>query len=148
MASVFLLSALLSLLNHISYKSALDGIKRFAFGLILITVSAAPFLSALSELGSFKLEILIPDMGETDGADSEIYELAFANGIRDAVAEKFELKASEVRVLVSGFSEKEWRCEKIRIILSGSAAFADYHKIEDYINKKEIGVCEAEIEIG
>lgn len=148
MIQVFAVSALLSLLSLISYRSALDSTRRLAFGLILMSVVVTPAVGAIEELSNFDFDKIIPEIDSVSKDSYELYEIAFADGIANAVCEKFELRGSDVRVLLVGFSSDEWRCEKIRIILSGKASFADTSGIERFINRFDIGECEAEIEIG
>ncbi len=148
MVSLFATSSVLSLLSLLSYKSRLDGVRRFAFGVLLFSVAAAPFMNALSELVSGGYEDIIPPAEIIEGDSEQIFEESFCLGIRNAVCEKFGLKSSDVRILVIGFTPEGWRAEKIRVILSGAAALSDDHEIERYINNMEIGECEAEIEIG
>lgn len=147
MITLFAASATLSLLSHISYPSRLENVRRFAFGIILFSVVASPFFNALSNLVNGAEGLLPPDVGAGEAGD-EIFEESFRIGIRDSVCEKFELSRGDVRVLTEGFSCDGWRAEKIRIILSGKAALADYHEIERYINNMKIGECITEIEIG
>ena len=148
MISLFAVSSVLSLLSLISYKSSLDGVRKFAFGILLFSVASSPFINALSQLVSGDFKDIIPPADIVDGDSEQILEEAFSLGIESSVCEKFGLKSGEVRVLIVGFVPEEWRAEKIRVILSGTAALSDYHEIESYINNMEIGECEAEIEIG
>ncbi len=148
MTGVFLASAIISLLNHISYRSALDGVRKFAMGLILLSVTASPLLIALDSFANFDPESIIPDIEDMTEGDDELYEKAFREGIASAVAEKFDLRREDIRVLTEGFSPSVWQCEKIRVILSGLSVLSDYHKIENYVNEIGIGECEVKIEIG
>ncbi|MBR3805936.1 MAG: hypothetical protein IKJ13_03770 [Clostridia bacterium] len=148
MISLFAVSSVLPLLSLISYKSRLDGVRKFAFGILLFSVASSPFINALSELISGDFSDIVPPEDITDGDSEQIFEEAFSQGIKTSVCEKFGLKAGEVRVLIVGFVPEKWRAEKIRVILSGTAALSDYHEIERYINNMEIGECETEIEIG
>ena len=148
MTSVFAVSALLSFLSLVSYKSSLESTRKLTFGLILLSVVITPAIAAVGEISKFDVKEFVPKPESSQGDLPKLYESAFADGIADAVCEKFELRRSDVRVLVEGFVSVEWRCEKIRIILSGVAVFADTAGIERFINRLDIGECEAEIEIG
>ena len=147
MTSVFAVSALLSILSLVAYRSSLESVRRLAFGMILLSVVAAPAVKGISELSGLDPDMLIPKF-ELDSDSAELYETAFAEGVADAVCEKFELVRSEVRVLADGFSSEDWRARKIRVILSGRASLADVSGIERFINRLDIGECEVEIEIG
>ena len=147
MTSLFAVCAALSLLSRLSYPSKLDGVRKFAFGILIFSVVSAPLVSSFDSLRDFDIENFFPKEEDTEGRE-ELFADAFAEGIEGAVCEKFGIRESEVRVLLEGFDKERWRAEKIRVILSGAAAFSDYHAIEKYVNGLEIGVCEVEIEIG
>lgn len=147
MTSVFAVCAVLSLLSRLSYSSKLDGVRKFAFGILIFSVVSAPLVTSLDGLQEFNIENFFPKEEDGEGQE-ELLCQAFAEGISVAVCEKFGIRQSEIRVLPDGFEVESWRAEKIRIILSGAAALSDYHAIEKYINSLEIGVCEVEIEIG
>ena len=125
MISVFAITALLSLLSHISYKSSLEKTRRLAFGVILLSIVVTPAAEAVTGLADFNSEDLLPGIDQEGGESDALYEAAFAEGISSAICDKFELRGKDVRVLIVGFVKDEWRCERIRIILSGTAAFAD-----------------------
>ncbi len=148
MTGVFVASGFFSLLGHLSYRSSLDGVRRFALGLILFFITASPAIELIGSLAELDISELIPDAGADIEEDRGIYEESFREGIASAVAEKFGLNRKDIRVITEGFSSSEWRCGKIRIVLSGGGALADYHAVEDYVNRLNIGECEAEIEIG
>ncbi len=148
MISLFAASATFSLLSLFSYKSRLDGARKLAFGILLFSVVASPFISAVTSLVTGGIENLIPPADIPEGEGDEIFEESFCLGIKNAICEKFGIKSSNVRILTAGFSKNEWRAEKIRVILSGKASAADYHEIEKYINNMEIGDCRVEVEIG
>lgn len=148
MISIFAASATLSLLSRLSYSSRLDGVRKFAFGILLFSVASSPFINGISNLLSGGVDEVLPPSDFSQEEADEIYEEAFCLGVKNAVCERFELKTGEVRVLSVNFSKEEWRAERIRVILSGKAALSDYREIEKYINNMGIGECEAEIEIG
>ena len=147
MTSLFAVCAALSLLSRLSYPSKLDGVRKFAFGILIFSVVSAPLVSSFESLRDFDIESFFPKEEDTEGRE-ELFSDAFADGVGGAVCEKFGIRQSELRVLLEGFDKERWRAEKIRVILSGAAAFSDYHAIEKYVNSLEIGVCEVEIEIG
>lgn len=146
MTAVFAISAILSLLSHISYPSAAEGARRLAFGVILLSVVAAPAFDALDRISQG--DFAPPETPVIDADSSKLMKDAFEAGIAAAVSEKFQLRACDIQVITEGFVPEEWVCEKIRIILSGSAITGDLGQIERYINRLEIGKCEVEIEIG
>lgn len=123
--------------------------ERLAVGIIILCVILAPLVESISHFDpdGWLSEIDIPENGEGTELGGVI-EDAFADGIAKAVAEKFSLDSEDIRVRLYDFDQTSLRAEKIRIILSGRAALADYKAIEKYIDGMEIGECDVEIEIG
>lgn len=96
---------------------------RFALGIILICAMLSPLGEIFSSLGSIELP---PASGEAvDGIYEEQLELAYAEGIREAVTEKLSLDAELVSVEIEGFCEEELSCSLCRIILRAEAVFSD-----------------------
>ena len=144
---VFLISALVGMLSHLSYGGRSD-ISKLALSVLMLYVVVAP-LADMVKNTDFK-SLFEVDYNEeiiTDGYEG-IAEDAFAKGIESAVADKFSLSEDNIRVRVVGFDFENMRAEKIQVILSGRAALADYKSIEKYLNGLNVGVCECEIEIG
>ena len=144
---VFLISALVGMLSHLSYGGRSD-ISKLALSVLMLYVVVAPLATMAKDM-DFK-NIFEVDYNEgiiTDGYEG-IAEDAFAKGIESAVADKFSLSEDNIRVRVVGFDFENMRAEKIQVILSGRAALADYKSIEKYLNGLNVGVCECEIEIG
>lgn len=148
MVRIFSASAFLSALSHIAYSSKLESFRRFAFGVLLFSAVCMPLFSFFEGYqGNFR-DIFdgLPSVEESEG--EEIFEKSFLEGIKAAVCEKFSLNYNDVRILCEKFSKESYTAEKIRVILSGGAAIADYREIEKYLNGMEIGECKVEIEIG
>lgn len=120
-----------------------------AVGIIILWVILSPLGESLSHFDpeSWLDSVEIGDY-EGDGQIGSVIEDAFAEGIASAVAEKFSLDTENIRVRLYGFDQSRLSAERIRIILSGRAAFADYKAVEKYIDEMNIGECEVEIEIG
>lgn len=138
--SIFVIAVLLSVLRLLGYRSG--AMERLALGIICIYVIASP-LGNISDM-SFDDFFSIPEIEMENGAD-EVLEDALCEGIARAVSEEFSLKRADIAVRLFGFNREEMRAEKIEIILSNSAAVADYRAIESFINKMEIGECTVEI---
>ena len=49
MISLFSVSAVLSLFSHTAYSSRLEGIRRFAFGVLMFSVAFSPLLSEAAQ---------------------------------------------------------------------------------------------------
>ena len=148
MVSIFTAAASLSALSHIAYSSKLEPFRRFAFGVLLFSVVCTPLFSLFDgHDGDFKEAFPeIPSVEESEG--EEVFEKSFREGIKRTVCEKFSLNYKDVRILCENFSRESYTAEKIRVVLSGAAATADYREIEKYLNGMEIGECKVEIEIG
>ena len=144
---VFLISAIVGMLSHLSYGGRGD-ISKLALSVLMLYVVVAP-LADMVKNTDFKSHFEVDYNEEiiTDGYEG-IAEDAFARGIESAVADKFSLPEDNIRVRVVGFDFKNMRAEKIKVILSGRASLADYKAIEKYLDGLNIGECECEIEIG
>lgn len=120
-----------------------------AVGIIILWVILSPLGESLSyfDPDGWLDGIEIPDY-ESESELGAVIEDAFAKGIGRAVAERFSLDTENIRVRLYGFDKDNLRAEKIRIILSGRAALADYKAVEKYIDEMDLGECDVEIEIG
>ncbi len=148
MTAVFALCAVISLCSMISFKEKKDFSVRFAFSTLVVYAALMPIVS--SHL-SFDKEIFFDyefDAGEYSEDYISVAEDAFCEGIKRLVTEKYGLSGESVFVLAEGFDFESMSADRIRIILSGAAALADYKGIEKYINDFEMGRCSVEIEIG
>ncbi len=144
---VFVISALVGLLSHIAYKGKSDP-SGFALAIVLLYVVISPLADMVGEMDTDSFFGTDYDSSLVGDGYSGVAEQAFAEGIRSAVADEFSLDGENIRVELYGFDFERMRAERIRVILSGKAALADYKGIEKYINGLERGVCECEIEIG
>lgn len=144
---VFLISAIVGMLSHLSYGGKSD-ISKLALSVLMLYVVVAP-LADMVKNTDFKslFEVGYNEEIITDGYEV-VAEDAFIKGIESAVAEKFSLSKDNIRVRVVDFDFENMRAEKIRVTLSGRAALADYKAIEKYLDGLNIGECRCEIEIG
>ena len=147
MTGVFLISFVVGVASLISYREKKDKATRFALGILLIYVTLSPLPALFEELDEApSFDISVPD--GYDESYKTVARDAFEEGIGKAIADRFSLLRENVTVIAEGFDFANMRAEKIRVILSGRAALADYSSIERYVNEFDIGECEAEIEIG
>ena len=144
--AVFAVSILGGILDMLS-SGALKSAEKLAIGMITLYVVLSP-LTSLGNLGEkdFVNIFEAPDI-EHDKVYVDRAEEAFCLGISRAVAEKFNIDTSQVRVSTRNFDFENMRAEKIFVVLSDGAITSDYRAIESYINDMKIGVCECEIEI-
>lgn len=104
---------------------------------LLLTLSAGlPPLSALPDA--------IPGTSLTEETAAD----AFSDGVASYVCETFDLAPGGVSVSLVGFDFPTMHAEKIKVLLSGNARFADTHAIREAVEKAGLGICEVEIEIG
>ncbi len=145
---VFVVCALVGLLSFLTYKEG-DSSARFAFAVLLLYTVASPLGGIIRDIGTGdcfgKTEFSPEDYGEDY---KETAGRAFADGVRAMICDEFSLKEEDVEVRVFGFDFSSMRSERIRVILSGTAAFADRKGIESFVDRYGIGECDAEIEIG
>lgn len=142
---VFAISALLGLCSLLSYGKDDERVRKFAFSILLLYVTVLP-LSGIS-LGDIDFGNL-KNPGTNVGEYENVAREAFISGIREHIAREYSLDEDNIRVLVEDFDFSVMRAGRIRIILSGSAVFADYKGIEKYVNNLDMGECRVEIEIG
>ena len=148
MTSLFIICAVISVCSMLSYRERRDFSIRFAFSTLIIYVALLPIVKFVCSGGgetSFDFEF---DVGEYSEDYKSAAEDAFCEGISRLISEKYGLERESVFVLTEGFDFESMSAEKIRVILSDSAAFADYKGIEKYINEQGLGRCSVEIEIG
>lgn len=146
-ALVFGICCIGGILSLLSYGQGRS--ESLALGIITLFVIASPIVGAVGELDgeSFLDFIETPDV-EIDLGYDTVLEDSFAEGIRLAVSEKFAINKDDIRVRVSGFDIQNMCAEKIRVVLSGKAALADYKAVKKYLEGLSIGECSVEIEIG
>lgn len=137
---VFLIATIVSMLRLIGYRAGVS--ERLALGIICVYIVLSPIKNISAE--SFDDLFDIPEIETEDGA-GQILEDALATGIARSVSDEFSLKMENISVRLFGFDKESMTAEKIEIILSGSAAMADYRLIESFVNEMNIGECRVEI---
>lgn len=143
--AVCVLGGLLGMITHKDFTS----VQKLLFGVIILSVVLSPAVEMVENLNvDSLLEIFDASVEMPEYSYESVAEDAFAKGIATSVAQEFSLKTENIRIKLYGFDFEKMRAEKIRIVLSGSAAMSDYRAVADYVNKMNIGECEVEIEIG
>jgi hypothetical protein len=94
------------------------------------------------------LEELIGDVGY-DSTDSMI-ELAFEDGVRRHLADKYSVDPECISVRADGFDMEKLKAYRIYVSLSGEAVYLDYHRIERHVEDEftEGGKCEVSLKFG
>ena len=147
LSTVFIISILSGILESLTHQSVKNSTRAL--------IGIVTFFLLLNPIRETFFGVDFSDMTLPTLPDSEISEEysgyvreAFESGIAMAVADRFGLDESNIRVKVTGFDGQMMRAESIRISLSGVAALSDYRAIRDYINNMKIGECTVETDIG
>ena len=145
--AVFGICAIIGALSLLTYGSGRT--ESLSIGIICLFIRASPIaeVSLRVDTDGWLGSVSIPD-GEISSGYDEVVEDAFADGIKRAIADKFSLNKDDIRVRLTNFDSKNMFAEKIRVVLSGRAALADYVAVEKYLNGLSMGECSVEIEIG
>ncbi len=150
-ASLVAISAIIGICSYVSYGEGRDPFIKCALALILMYVLSVPTINLIREIGEMDFYNGVFDSGEIDVGDTafgESAERAFSEGIRKFISEEFSVSQSEVRVIVYGFDAENMRAQKIKVILSSSAALADSRLICQKVSESGLGECEVEIDFG
>ena len=148
MISVFAICVAVGLFGFLSH-GRLRSAERVTMGIIVLWVIISPLSSAVKNIDFDDLGFSdVGQLPELNGGYSAVAEEAFGRGIILLVADEFSLDPSDMRVKITGFDPETMSAEKIRLILGGGAAMADYRAVESFLNKQNLGKCEVEIEIG
>lgn len=143
--AICLVGGVLSLISHRSFSSA----QRFVFGVILLYVALSPTVELARKIDPDDITNVFDTTVQTPEYSFEsVAEQGFGDGIIMAVSDEFSLDKKDIRINIDGFDFENMRADRIRLVLSGSAAFSDYRAVESYVNKMNAGECVVEIEIG
>ena len=150
--SIVVLTAIVGLIGYLSYPSGTERTVRFATSVLIIYSVIVPMLSLASHAGDSLSEIIdeIRD-GSTVGSEGDyidVAEDAMAEGIREAIASKFNMNPENIRVSVEGLDFESMRAARIRVILSGESALGDFRRVEEYTGSLGLGECEVELDFG
>lgn len=116
---------------------------RGALGIILLSALAIPFVNMLVTVSDLSLQDA-PTYGDefSDNARDESVKIAFLQGIKLALKEKFSLNEEEIEVTCADFSFEHMKAGKINITLSGKSVFSDLRAIREFVERSELGECE------
>ena len=147
LSTVFIISILSGILESLTHQSVKNS-TRALIGIVTLFLLLNPIRETF--LGVDFSDMTLPTLPDSEISEeySGYVREAFESGIAMAVADRFGLDESNIRVKVTGFDSQMMRAESIRISLSGVAALSDYRAIRDYINNMKIGECTVETDIG
>ncbi len=145
--SVLCALVMLGFVGYLSYPNSERTVQN-ALSVLLLCVVLTPIFGIIGKIndfnidGIFDMEEYTPPSGE--GVES-VSEDAFCEGIKKLVSEKFSLEITDISVNIYGFDFEKMNAKKIKILLSGGAAFSDYRRIESYITESGLGECEVNV---
>ena len=148
LSGLIVISALVGISSYVSYSDDKDKILRTATSLLVVGVIITPIITVVREAEKIEMEGASLEEYLTDIDDSEYgksVKQAFEEGVKKFVCQTFSLNASDVRVVALNFDALTMKAEKIKVILYGSAAYADARSIAYEISSAELGKCEVEI---
>lgn len=142
-------SAVVAFCGIVMRDGAHDAISRAAMGIILLFAVISPAVSLVNGAAELDIDGLLGSYGDTGGENlyEQTAEEAFCDGIERLVCDEYSLSDDDVEVRVFGFDVTKMYADKIKIILSGSASYADSRAISAYVRECGLGDCEAELEI-
>ena len=142
--AVGLLSSVVSLLSHTSFKAETS----MALGLLTLALLVTPVFSLLLSGVSFPEPGSLPSA--IGGELSEITEDAFTEGIEKYICEEYGVESDEVAVSCFGFLPRELRAERIEVSLSGGGVFIDLSSLERTVEESftQNGKCEVNLNFG
>ena len=150
--SVVVLTSIVGLLGYLSYPSVSERTMRFASSVLIIYAVIVPALGLASHAGDSLTDIIEEIRNESDvGGEGDyigVAQEAMAEGIRQAIAVKFNMKVENLYVSVEGLDFESMKAERIRVILSGENALGDFRRIEEYTRSLGLGECEVELDFG
>lgn len=122
--------------------SALRDAVRSALGVLLISAMLSPFVAALGTVGELS-DLSFDDLFDTGGGVEGITELAFEEGVADAISAAFS-GADGTQVAVRGFSAAQLRAEGVTVILPSGAVGVDFRAVREFVeeNFTRVGGCE------
>lgn len=146
--SVGAVSVICAVATLIGYRNGDKGAK-IALSVLLLYTLATPVISFVESGFDFSIdnsESLPPETSIEDTVYYDVAKDAFADGVVSYVCNEFSLDRSFVSAYVYGFDIKSMRAEKIKLILTGRAVYADARAIVSAVRKAGLGECEVELE--
>jgi len=124
---------------------------RAAMAILLLYAVSVPVLALIPDFNGDDVGSLLDDFRVEIGEDDALYYertvKAYGDGVRALVCDKFSLDGEDVEVTVTGLDFEKMRAERVLIVLSGSAVYADARRIAETVEDAELGECEVRLEI-
>ena len=140
------------MISYISYPTASLKAVKFAASVLLLYTALTPVLGFAAKITSSDAEGFLSGIDieqiKTDDEYLKVAETAFRNGIFKLLESEFSVGKENAEVLVFDFDFKNMKAGKIKILLFGNGAVADFRRIEKYITESGLGECEVNVRIG
>ena len=152
LGAVVVMSAILGLISYISYPGGSENTVKFAASVLLLYTALTPLLGFAGKITNGNFDNLLGNF-ESGGAAMddkyiEVAESAFKDGIFELLDTRFSVDKENAEVFIFGFDFRSMKAEKIKILLFGNGAVADFRGIEEYITESGLGECEVNVRIG
>jgi len=146
--SLVLISALVGISSYLSFSGSGDKMLRAVSSLLVVYVIFTPVVALVEGLEEFEsneyeIEEFLPSIDESEFGKNA--KAAFEDGVERFVCEKFSFEEDEVKVAAFEFDSVTMKAEKIKIILSGMAVYADARAVSYAVSSAGLGECEVEI---
>ncbi len=152
LGSVVVMSAILGLISYVSYPSGSEKTVKFAASVLLLYTALTPVLGFATKITSGDTDGFFDGIDieniETDDEYLKVAEAAFKEGVFELLASEFSVDKENAEVFVIDFDFRNMRAKKIKILLFGNGAVADFRRIEEYITESGLGECEVNVRIG
>ena len=152
LGSVVVMSAILGLISYISYPTGSEKTVKFAASVLLLYTALTPILGFAAKITSSDTSGILDGIHneniEIDEEYIKVAAAAFKDGIYELLDSEFYVEKESAEVFVFGFDFRSMRAERIKILLFGNGAVADFRRIEKYITESGLGECEVNVRIG
>ena len=142
-SGLLVLSLVLAVGARLVYDRRYASVTGLLFSLILLSNVATP-LASLTE-GDISLPIKEVEV-DTSAFENGLAQ-AYASGIRRALCDRFSLAEADVFVCVTELCAENIGEARVSVILSGRAALADRHRIEEYLKTGGVTVDAIQIRV-
>ena len=152
LGAVVVMSAILGLISYVSYPTGSEKTVKFAASVLLLYTALTPILGFAAKITSGDIDGFLDGIDveeiKPDGEYLEVAEAVFKDGIYKLLDSEFSVDREEAEVFVYGFDFQNMKASKIKILLFGSGAAADFRRMEKYITESGLGECEVNVRIG
>ena len=150
LGTLIAVGAVVAFSGFVSYAGESEKTVKSAIGVILLSALIFPILALLNSISTIDINGIFDTSFEDAAVEDSLYyktaEENFALGVERLICEELGISFDDVLVYLSGFDMVSMRAEKITIILSGKAVYADYRRVVETIRAEGLGECEVKLE--